>query len=773
MTCEEERAHRVFLYLEQYPDFVRSYIRRLMKDTLIRDEIVNDFSFKKLVGKRAVEIQSTEGGKPFESAEIWLGRCREARKQIIDYLFSINYSTDRLKQIIVDHSTEIESEFAIKMKLDFDFHLDIEKASTKVLIQKMNYFSSLTEQQKLNHQYEIRELKIVLLRRLITEIPEQVNVAERFLSMEDMQEVYNRFTGTGKVGGKSAGILIAHKIVQCAVEEDPFNFNDYIAVPESYYLGDEVCIDFIDFNGLLRYRNQKFKPNEVIEREYEEIKEKIHGGRFPDEIWNRLRQLLDSFGSRPIIVRSSSLLEDNIGSSFAGKYDSFFLPNQGTSKENLHALGDAIKRIYSGIFSPEAIIYRKRSRMQYDYESMAILIQEVVGKRVGRYFFPHIAGVIFSENPFLWSGKIRKEDGMIRMVYGLGTRAVDRVGEDYPRMVSLTIPEIRPETHEDVVRYSQRYVDLIDLENNTFVTKSLQEILIEEPDGANAFIHSVMTDDVIRHAVTTVDYMHNPAIITFDRLLTRTRFPEIIRAMIDKIKKFYGYELDMEFAGTVEKDGRFRLYILQCRPQSTPEELSPVEIPDVQEDEVVFSCAGQIPSGKVENIDYIVYIDPEQYERVPRVSDRYEIARLVGRINTFLEGRTSILLGPGRWGSNNIQLGVPVKYNEINNFRLLGEIARMKSGIVPEVSFGTHFFQDLVEAGIYCIPIYPDRSDSIFNTAFLSGSPNSFTSIIKNPDHRKFEQMIKVIAIKAPDRAQVYLNGKLQKGLCFLVSGGQ
>jgi hypothetical protein len=771
MTHEEERARQIFCYLEHYPDFVRSYIRRLMKDTLIRDEIVNEFSMKKLIGKRAVEIQSNEGGKPFEPAEIWLGRCREARKQIIDYLFSINYSIDHLKQIIVDHSTEIESEFAIKMKLDFDFHLDIEKASTKVLIEKMNYFSSLSEKQAMKYQYEMRELKIVLLRRLITEIPEQVNITERFLSMRDVHEIYNRFIGTGKVGGKSAGMLIAHKIVQCAVEEDSFNFNDYITVPESHYLGDEVCIDFLDFNGLLRYRNQKFKPNRIIEREYEKIKEKIRGGRFPDAIWNKLRALLESFGSKPIIVRSSSLLEDNIGTSFAGKYDSFFLPNQGTLKENLHALGSAIKNIYSGVFSPEAIIYRKRSMMQYDYESMAILIQEVVGVRTGRYFFPHIAGVIFSENPFLWSKRIRKEDGMIRMVYGLGTRAVDRVGEDYPRMVSLTLPEMRPESHEDIIRYSQKYIDVIDMENNCFVTKSLQEILDEDPEAANVFIHSVKTDDMIRQAVTSVDFMHNPAIITFDRLLSNTKFPKIIRAMIDKIKKFYGYELDIEFAGNIDKNGNFRLYLLQCRPQSTSEELQPVEIPSVSSEDVIFSCGGQIPSGKVENIDYIVYVDPEQYDRVGRISDRYETARLVGRINAYMENHVSILLGPGRWGSNNIQLGVPVKYSEINNFRLLGEIARMKSGIVPEVSFGTHFFQDLVEAGIYCIPIYPDNENAVFNTCFLSGSPNHFRSIIRSADHGRFENIIRVIAIDAPRKAQLMMNGKLQKGLCYLGTG--
>jgi hypothetical protein len=768
MKFEEQRAEMVFHYLDKFPDPVGHYIRNLIKDMLFRDNILNEFAFKKLIGKRAVELQSDYGGYPFEPQEIWLERCRQAKQQLIDYLFAVNYSLDYLKQVIVDHSAEIEAEFNVTLDLDYSFNVDVEKSSTKVLIKKLDYYESLSGEEKARRQPEMRELKIVLLRRLITDIPEQVRIAENFLSMTDLREIYERKIGTGKVGGKSTGMLLAYRIMHYAHEEDPYNYREFVKIPESYYLGDEVCIQYLDFNGLLTYRNQKFKLNEIIEREYEDIRDKIMAGRFQESIWSQFRLLLEKLGNKPIIVRSSSLLEDNIGFSFAGKYDSYFLGNQGTQRENLEAFVLAIKKIYAGVFSPDAIVYRKRSKMQYDYESMAILIQEVVGRRVGRYVFPDVAGVIFSENPYIWSRKIRKEDGMIRMVYGLGTRAVDRVGEDYPRMVSLTAPELRPESQADIFRYSQKYVDVIDLEKNDLVTVTLDEITRECPDAANPFIHSVKTEDMVRQAVTILDFDQSPPVITFDKLLAKTRFARIISGVIDKIKRFYGHELDIEFAGEVGRDGTFRINLLQCRPQSTWQVEEPVMVPEVPEDAVIFSCECEVPHCRIENIEYIIYVDPEGYDRLTRVSDRYEVARIIGRINREMEGRIAILMGPGRWGSNNINLGVPVKYNEINNFRLLGEIAREKSGIVPEVSFGTHFFQDLIEAGIYYIPIYPDDDRVIFNDKFFRHTPNIFSSLVDGSIYLRFHKVIRVLQFRSPDKAHIFLDGRTEAGKCFI-----
>ncbi len=238
--------------------------------------------------------------------------------------------------------------------------------------------------------------------------------------------------------------------------------------------------------------------------------------------------------------------------------------------------------------------------------------------------------------------------------------------------------------------------------------------------------------------------------------------------MINKIKRFYGHELDIEFAGELERDGSFTLYLLQCRPQSIRRGSESVEIPSVATEKILFTLTSEVPYCKIENIDYLVYVDPDEYDRVARVSDHYEIARIVGRINKEMERRNAILLGPGRWGSNNINLGVPVKYNEINNFRLLGEIARVKSGVVPEVSFGTHFFQDLVEAGIHYIPIYPDNDGVIFNEEFFKNGPNCFSALVSGAAYKPFENVVKIFRFDGNEKAHIYLDGAAQQGVCFV-----
>ncbi len=181
---------------------------------------------------------------------------------------------------------------------------------------------------------------------------------------------------------------------------------------------------------------------------------------------------------KPIIVRSSSLLEDNFGFSFAGKYDSYFCPNQGTAEENLQYLLDAIRRIYASTLNPDAIFYRqKHGLIDYD-ERMGILLQEVRGE-TRPLLLPHpFAGVGFSQNAYRWNEKIRREDGFLRLVWGMGTRAVDRLSSDYPRLIALSHPHLRPETRAQTIRqYSQHFVDVIDLQENLFTTLPVEDVL--------------------------------------------------------------------------------------------------------------------------------------------------------------------------------------------------------------------------------------------------------------------------------------------------------
>ena len=166
-------------------------------------------------------------------------------------------------------------------------------------------------------------------------------------------------------------------------------------------------------------------------------------------------------GQQPLIVRSSSLLEDNFGTSFAGKYESHFCPNQGTPEENLRDLTQAIARIYASILNPDALLYRRAKGLQDYDERMAILIQVVQGERFGRYYLPHAAGVAFSRNLYRWSPQIRREDGFVRLVWGLGTRAVDRVGNDYPTpgspQPSAAAPEASVKAHPSLLAAVRRF----------------------------------------------------------------------------------------------------------------------------------------------------------------------------------------------------------------------------------------------------------------------------------------------------------------------------
>ena len=200
----------------------------------------------------------------------------------------------------------------------------------------------------------------------------------------------------------------------------------------------------MSINNLVHWNDQKYKSEEQMRVDYPQIVKDFEASSFPPEIIEKLELLLISVGNRPLIVRSSSLLEDNFGASFAGKYESIFCPNQATLRKNLRNLCRAISRVYATTLNPDALLYR-RSRGLLDYdERMAVLIQGVVGEEQGQYFLPQTAGVAFSHNQFRWSPQIKPEAGFVRLVWGLGTRAVDRVGNDYPRLIALSHPLLYP-----------------------------------------------------------------------------------------------------------------------------------------------------------------------------------------------------------------------------------------------------------------------------------------------------------------------------------------
>ena len=615
-------------------------------------------------------------------------------------------------------------------------------------------------------------IRVTLTRHFISDQLEFIGVAKRFLGTADFDWILDRIVGfdrgQGRIGGKAAGMYLGWKILQGASKEHAGSPVADVHLPESWFLRSDVIEAFIRHNRLDEYQSQKYKDPEEIRTEFPLIRELFRNGEFPHEIVGKLDHLLERIGQRPVIVRSSSLLEDRFGAAFSGMYASIFLGNQGPRRERLRSLLNAIAEVYASTLAPNPLLYRRRHDLVDYQEDMAILIQTVVGRPHGRYYFPDCGGVGFSRNEYRWSPRLKGEDGVARMVYGLGTRAVDRTGNDHSRMVALGAPRLRPEvTPAHVARYSQKQVDVVDLAADAFRTVGLADLLAEG-DGAHGLEEaaSVRTRDAI---VEPTGVLHGvPAdklVLTFDKLLGRTRFAALMKERLQRLEEAYDCPVNIEFASV---DGKF--YLLQCRPLVQAEAGVSRGIPrGISREKQLFSTRGLVRSGDVRAIDYVVFVDPRAYDGLPSAEARNEVARVVARVNDALEGKTFVLMGPGRWGSVDSRLGVKVSYADINHCAVLVEVAYRTGDYVPEVSYGTHFFQDLVEDGIYYLALYPDEETTVFSEGFFRFSDKALSRI--SPRDAAYERVVRVIPVAdaAPGRLlHLAMDGEAGEALCWL-----
>lgn len=619
-----------------------------------------------------------------------------------------------------------------------------------------------------------RGVQASLIRRFLSDQPEFINTARDYIDIDDFYELLDHivFTpgSTGRLGGKSTGLFFAKQIIKKSKE--PADGLDDIKVPKTWYIASDVLFSFLSHNNLTDVTEQKYKDINQIRMEYPHIVQTFKSCSFPTEIVQGLSMILDDFKERPLIVRSSSLLEDRAGASFSGKYKSLFLANQGSKQNRLEALKDAIAEVYASLFGPDPIDYRAERGLLDFSEEMGIMIQEVVGTKAGDYFIPSFAGVAFSRNEFRWSPRIKHEDGLLRLVPGLGTRAVDRVTNDYPVLIAPGQVGLRVNTAVDeIIRYSPKKVDVINLKANTFETVNVDDLLKkcgeELPDVER--IVSVYDGQHIRKPLGKhIDFEKDKLVVTFEGLVTDTKFIPKIQALLKLLEKRLGCPIDIEFAS----DGK-DFYLLQCRAQSFSRGHAPAKIPeDIEMDRILFSANRYVSNGTVSDISHIVYVDPQNYDKLKDQSTLLAVGRTVGILNKLLPRRKFILMGPGRWGSRgDIKLGVRVTYSDINNTSALVEIARQKGNYVPDLSFGTHFFQDLVESEIYYLPLYPDNEENLFNERFFASSENMLSEVL--PEFAYLSETVKVIDVGKKVRKQVLhisMNAELDKALGFLSS---
>ncbi len=617
---------------------------------------------------------------------------------------------------------------------------------------------------------EAEGIRVSLVNHYISSQLPFVSIAKNYITIRDINALLKRTLWSrrrpGKLGGKAAGMILAEKILLPTLEQKDPELEKSICVPETWYLNSGVFAEFIDRNNLYLYHTHKYKDRETIEEEFHRIAESFRYAAFAPEVVDDFRRILSEVGEHPIIIRSSSFLEDNFGLAFSGKYLSIFIANQGDLETRLKDFIVGVKEVFVSIFGPDPILYRRDHGLLDFNEQMAMVVQKVVGRRFGEYFFPYAAGVMFSRNLYMWNPKIKKDEGLVRLVFGLGTRAVDRVGSDYPRMIPLSHPRLRPEvTADQIKKYSQKKVDVINLKKGGLETIDFRSLClkIDHPDLFYAV--SVQKDGHLAPPMfKTQDFKEGELCVTFDNQLSKTNFVSLVKKVLSRVERAYGRPIDMEFAWDGDK-----LYLLQCRPLSTRKEMENVTIPgDIPGERILFTAKGGLSNSILRDLEYIVYVDPKAYDMIPTFDEKMKIARVVNLINKNLADKSYALMGPGRWGSNDINLGVHVTYADINKTKLLVEIAFAKEGYTPEVSYGTHFFQDLVEADIVMIPLFPDNPDTVFNEEFLLNADNILKKIV--PEVRDSEKVVRVIhvpSIQSGWYLQVYLDGHGQRGLGF------
>ncbi len=643
-----------------------------------------------------------------------------------------------------------------------------------MLAQKVREFCRLPVGQTTLPEGESISVRLALIRRFVSEQLQFQSLAKKHLWIRDFDDLVDRIVaddhGAGLVGGKAAGMLLGWKILQQAQQADPAAPQIPVRIPESYYLRSDVMEQFLRHNGLRHLADHKYKDLEAIRNDYPLLRDLFKNADFPHEITLRLDAMLERLGPGPLVVRSSSLLEDRFGATFAGKYRSVFVCNSGCRSERLDELLGAIAEVYASSLHPDPMSYRRQHGLLDFDESMAVLIQKTVGRRVGRYFLPAWAGVAFSRNLVRRNPRIRPEDGMARVVFGLGTRAVDRVGSDQPRIIPLGLPALRPEIRDgDVVGAAQQLVDVVDLERCSFVTRPVGDVLAQpgvQPGRALVFsslqhgvLRPVMGDGLLGDA--------GELVVTFDGFARSSPYPAFLRWCLQTLEAAYGCPVDIEFAF----DGA-EFHLLQCRPQAVPRGRERVSVPqDVPPEDQVFSASHDVMGGCVDRIEYVVLIDPRDYDALASDDQRLAVARVVRQLNDALADRRFVLVGPGRWGSRDLRLGVRVTYSDIHHAQMLVEVARSRGGYTPEVSFGSHFFQDLVESDIQYLALYPDEPDAVFDEGLLHGPRNALVDLL--PDAADLAGVVRVIHVPAATGGRVLrvdMDERAQFALGYLVA---
>ena len=532
----------------------------------------------------------------------------------------------------------------------------------------------------------------------------------------DRFDRYSNFAriGDGSLGGKGRGIAFIDHIIKRHPDLNQLP-GARVMIPKTVVLCTDVFDEFMERNGLY--------PIALSDASDEEVLRHFVAGKLPDRLKEDLMALLDVV-QQPIAIRSSSLLEDSHYQPFAGIYSTYMIPYSEDRDKRLRMLVSAIKGVYASVFYRASKDYMAATQNVIDQEKMAVILQEVVGSQYGDRFYPHISGVARSIN-YYPIGDERAEDGVVSLALGLGKYIVDgglslRVCPAHPDKV-LQTSEMEMALRETQTRFYA--LDLKNLSPDIAVDDSfnLLKLNVREADKDGSLSGLASTYDPYDQVIRDGIYEGGRKVITFCGVLQQGVFPlpQLLSLSIKYGQSEMRRPVEMELAVHLNADRTGELYLLQIRPMVDNKMQLDEDICDIPDEDALIRSHNAIGHGVVTDIQDVVYVKTENYSS----TNNPAIAEEIERINrTFLtEGRNYVLVGPGRWGSSDPWLGVPVKWPAISAAKVIVEAGLRDYRVDP--SQGTHFFQNLTSFGVAYFTVNDFLGDGIYREELMNQMP--------------------------------------------------
>ena len=589
----------------------------------------------------------------------------------------------------------------------------------------------------------------------------------RHFTPQDYFLVRSHMIGTGLIGGKACGMLLSRAVIRNTSRE----INEILEPHDSFFVGSDVYYTYIVDNGFWDLRIRQ-RTKEGYFSLAEEFAERLRAGAFSEEMKDRFRNILEYYGQDPYIVRSSSILEDGFGNAFAGKYESVFCANRGSLEERLEEFENAIRTVYASTMSLSALDYRKRRGLDERDEQMALLVQRVSGSYYGSAYMPCAAGVGYSYSPYVFLPDMDPGAGMLRLVMGMGTSAVDRTEGSYPRLVTLDNPRATSCTSiREKHQYSQRKVEAMDVSRHQLVQMELKEIKPKLPSYLARILleHDYEAERMFRDRGIYRDI----TFISCEGIVKNGELMEQMRTILELLQAEYRQPVDIEYTINLSEDGEHSINLLQCRPLQVFKDEGMVEIPgNLPESLIILENNGSsMGLSRKTDIDLIVYVDPVSYYKMP-YSDKPKIAGLIRKINWEFrgQGKHMMLIVPGRIGTSSPELGVPTTFADISEFEVICEVEEKKAGYNPELSYGSHIFQDLVEAEILYTAVFSDERTKLFDPVKFKEFPEVSADLFDEGDTLGREG---IITVYDTGEKGCILFHDLEQGRLVLTIGGE